>query len=141
MRIPRRSLAAQLGVALCACAVLAGCQTQSAANRQPHVGATTASDSGGIQHVRLVVGNNGFRFDPSTVTVHPGKVEITLSYSGSGAPHDWQLLGIPADYVPLTSSGQSNSYTFTAPAPGRYTFVCTIHVKQGQTGTLVVLPS
>jgi plastocyanin len=119
---------------------LSGCQSRAAANRQPYVGTTTAAVTAGVQDVVLQVGGN-FRFTPSTITVHPGKVRITLKFAGSGAPHDWQLNGFPSDYVPLTSAGQTNSVSFTAPAPGTYSFECTIHVKQGQTGTLVVLPS
>jgi plastocyanin len=121
-------------------ALLAGCQSESAANRQPYLGATTAAATDGVQDVTLVVGT-GFRFTPSTVTVHPGKVKITLKYVGNSEPHNWQLVGFPGDFVPLTTAGETNSTTFTAPAPGKYQFECTIHVKQGQVGTLIVLPS
>jgi plastocyanin len=48
---------------------------------------------------------------------------------------------VPGVATPLAASGQTQSVTFTAPAPGTYRFVCTIHVKQGQTGKLVVLPN
>ena len=120
--------------------LLAGCQSQSAINREPHTGATTASASGGVQDV-VITTDQRYRFYPSTITVHPGKVRITLKHTGTGAPHDWSLNGFPADYVPLVSPGQSRSVEFVAPSPGTYKFVCTIHVAQGQTGTLVVLPS
>ena len=119
---------------------ITGCQSKAAANRQPYTGTSTAAARDGVQDIVLDVGGN-FRFTPSTITVHPGKVRITLKYQGSGAPHDWLLNGFPADYVPLTSGGQTNSVSFVAPAPGTYSFECTIHVKQGQTGTMVVLPS
>jgi len=120
--------------------VLTGCQTQSAINREPHAGSTTVAATGGVQDVVITTDQN-YRFAPSTITVHPGKVRITLKHVGTGAPHDWSLLNFPADYVPLVSAGQTKSVEFTAPAPGTYKFVCTIHVKQGQTGTLVVLPN
>jgi len=121
--------------------LLAGCQTKSAINREPHSGATTASVVAGVQTVALTTGPS-YRFTPATITVHPGRVRITLTHTGKGgAPHDWQLLGLPAAYVPLINPGQTKTVEFTAPAPGTYTFICTIHVKQGQTGTLVVLPS
>ncbi|MEO6703303.1 MAG: cupredoxin domain-containing protein [Jatrophihabitantaceae bacterium] len=119
---------------------LAGCQTQSAINREPHTGSTTASATDGVQQVTITT-DQSYRFSPSTITVHPGKVKITLSHTGTGAPHDWSLSGFPADNVGLVTPGQTKSVEFTAPAPGRYTFVCTIHIAQGQTGTLVVLPS
>jgi plastocyanin len=119
---------------------LAGCQTESSINREPHTGSTTASVTAGVQDV-VITTDQHYRFKPSTITVHPGKVRITLKHVGTGAPHDWSLQDFPADYVPLVSAGQTKSVEFTAPAPGKYKFVCTIHVPQGQTGTLVVLPN
>jgi plastocyanin len=120
--------------------LLAGCQTQSAINREPHVGSSTAVLADGIQQVTVTTGQS-YRFDPSTITVHPGKVRIVLRHTGTGAPHNWSLLGFPDAFAPLVSAGQQSSTEFTAPAPGKYTFVCTIHVAQGQTGTLIVLAS
>jgi plastocyanin len=120
--------------------LLAGCQTQSAINREPHTGSTTASTTAGVQEV-VITTDQSYRFKPSTITVHPGKVRIVLKHVGTGAPHDWSLQDFPADYVPLVSAGQTKSVDFIAPGPGTYKFVCTIHVPQGQTGTLVVLPN
>lgn len=125
---------------IAAVVLVGGCQSQSAINRNPHVGATTAAATDGVQDVVITTDQN-YRFDPSTITVHPGKVRITLKHTGTGAPHNWSLQGFPADAVPLVSPGQEKSIEFVAPAPGTYTFVCTIHVAQGQTGTLVVLPN
>ncbi len=120
--------------------LLAGCQTKSAVEREPHTGSTTAAATAGVQEV-VITTDEDYRFTPSTITVHPGKVRITLKHVGTGAPHDWSLQDFPAAYVPLASAGETKSVEFTAPAPGTYKFVCTIHVPQGQTGTLVVLPS
>ncbi len=121
--------------------LLSGCQDQSPINRNPHSGATTASVTDGVQEVLITTGDN-YRFTPSNITVHPGKVRITVEHKGTGAPHNWQLQGFPAAYdVALISGGQRKSVEFEAPAPGTYTFVCSIHIKQGQTGTLVVLGS
>ena len=125
---------------LCAALLAAGCSnTKPSVNRRPHTGATTAQPIDGLQRV-TVDANDLYRFDPSTITVHPGKVEIDLVNVGKGAPHNWSLPSIGAT-TPLTGSDQHSSVTFMAPAPGTYTFVCTIHQKQGQTGTLVVLPN
>jgi plastocyanin len=127
--------------ACCAATLLAGCSNTKSPNvRRPHTGSTTASTVDGVQQV-TVQANDEFRFVPSTITVHPGKVHLTLVHTGSGAPHNWQLNGFPTDAVPLIQAGQQASITFTTPSPGSYTFVCTIHVNQGQTGTLVVLPN
>jgi plastocyanin len=121
--------------------LITGCtNSQGAINRNPRVGATTATVVNGVQHVTLVV-DDRYRFNPSDVTVHPGRVTITLVHKGTGAPHDFQVVGFPADAVPVTGHGQTNSATFDAPSPGTYRFVCTIHEKQGQTGTLTVLPN
>ncbi len=120
---------------------LAGCSNRKASpNREGHPGAATASVVGGVQQITLTVGN-GFRFNPSTITVHQGTVKVTLVHKGTGAPHDFSVTGFPADNVPLARGGATTSATFTTPSPGSYKFVCTIHVAQGMTGTLVVLPS
>ncbi len=124
-----------------AAATASGCtNSQPAVNREPHPGSVTASVTNGVQRVRIQAGND-YRFHPSTVTVRPGKVQIVLVNTGSGAPHDWQLTRYPRDYVPQIGAHQTSNATFTAPGPGRYQFVCTIHVRQGQIGTLVVAPA
>lgn len=134
--IPTRLVRA--GTAIVLAALLAACTTEASINRRPHPGSATASMVNGMQQVTVTAGNT-YRFDPSTITVHPGWVRIVLINTGSGAPHDWSLLGDVAATAPLVGGGASSSVTFTAPAPGRYPFVCTIHSAQGQTGTLVVL--
>jgi plastocyanin len=119
----------------------AGCSnTQSPADKAPHTGSATASTVDGVQQV--TVHATDFRFTPSTITVHPGKVRIILINDGSGAPHNLQVSKYTdKDYVPDAQAGQTTERTFTAPAPGRYQFVCSFHIKQGMTGTLVVLPN
>lgn len=140
MPTPRRALAITLVAASAVPVVLAGCSnTKPAVNRRPHTGAITATPVDGLQRV-TVDADDLYRFTPSTITVHPGKVEIDLVNVGKGAPHDWSLPFINAS-TPLTATSQHSSVTFVAPTPGKYTFVCTIHRKQGQTGTLVVLPA
>jgi plastocyanin len=136
----RRLLVPVLGVGLLIGATACS-NRESGVNRRPTTGATTAAaEPDGVQHVTISA-DDTYRFTPSTITVHPGKVEITLINKGSGAPHDLSVTGFPADFVPLASSGQTTTATFVAPAPGKYQFVCTIHVTQGQTGTLIVLPN
>jgi plastocyanin len=129
-----------LGIPLLASvAVLAGCSRSGAINRRPVSGTATASSVAGGQQVSIRVGDD-YRFHPATIVVHPGRVEVILRHTGTGAPHDWALSGFPADFVPLTQAGQIRAASFTTPSPGRYGFVCTIHRRQGQRGTLVVLP-
>ena len=119
-------------IALTACS-----NAQSPVNRRPHTGSASASIVNGVQQVTIEVADD-FRFHPSTITVHPGMVQIVLKHIGTGAPHDWELTKFAADFVPVTDAGQTRSATFVAPAPGRYKFVCTIHQRQGQQGTMIV---
>jgi plastocyanin len=137
----RRALAAAGAVTAVLTGVLtAGCSnTKSVATRQPYTGSATATVLDGVQQVTLTVGPT-FRFSPSTITVHPGQVKLTLHHTGTGSPHDWQLSVVPGAYIPELGDNQTQSVSFTAPAPGNYQFVCTIHLRQGQTGTLIVLP-
>lgn len=130
-----------LGAVVAAVACLVSCTNQhSSINRTPQSGSATASVVAGVQQVTVYVDDH-FRFTPDVITVHPGQVRVTLVHRGTGAPHDLQVSGFPGDFVPLVYPGGTSSATFTAPAPGRYTFVCTIHVAQGQTGTLIVAGS
>jgi plastocyanin len=122
----------------CAAAVLASCTTEASINRRPQGGTATATVVDGLQVVVVKAGDT-YRFDPATIIVHPGRVRIALVNEGKGAPHDWTLDGLPGAATALASSGETKTATFTAPAPGTYLFVCTIHRKQGQTGKLVVL--
>jgi plastocyanin len=119
-------------VALTACS-----NTESPVNRRPNTGSATATDVAGVQRITLMAGDD-YRFHPSTFTVHPGRVEVILKHTGTGAPHNWELTSFPADMVPLTSAGDTRMATFDAPSPGRYKFICTIHVDQGQVGTMIV---
>lgn len=121
--------------------VLAGCSNrESPTNKRPHSGTGTASVQAGVQTVTMTSGVD-LRFHPSTVVVRPGLVRIVLvntAKPGAGPPHDVVFNGLPAADVPLAVAGQTQSVTFTAPAPGTYSFVCSIHARQGQSGKLVV---
>lgn len=125
-------VAAFAAVALTACT-----NSEAPVNRRPRTGSATASIINGVQRVTIEAGDD-FRFHPSTIIVHPGKVEIVLKHTGSGAPHEWEVTDFPADFVPLTDEGETRMATFIAPAPGSYEFICRIHVQQGQRGTLIV---
>jgi plastocyanin len=132
----RAGVAVAAGIVICAS--VACSNQQPSVNRRPHEGSATASVVAGVSQVTVQAGDT-YRFTPSTITVHPGTVRIVLENVGKGAPHNLTFLGFAAATADA-ASGQSQSVTFTAPAPGTYTFVCTIHERQGQTGKLVVLP-
>jgi plastocyanin len=141
-RSARPATVRTVAAALVLVVALAGCSNREAApNRRGHPGSTTASTTvNGVQQVTVAV-NDTFRFDPSRITVHPGTVKIILVHQGSGAPHDFSLNSVSGDQTGLVRAGATTSTTFTTPAPGTYTFECTLHVAQGMTGTLVVLPN
>lgn len=135
----RRVLPRAAAVACCAVLLLASCTNREASiNRRPQGGSATASLVDGLQQIIVKTGDT-YRFDPATITVHPGVVRVVLVNTGKGAPHNWTLLDSVAAASSLAAAGETKTATFTAPAAGRYTFVCTIHEKQGQTGKLVVL--
>lgn len=130
-----------LAVVACAAVVpVAACNSTASVNKNPHTGVGTASSVDGLQVITVHTGVD-YRFHPSTLTVHPGRVKIVLiNTEKEGAPHNLDVLKDPAANVPLTYAGETQSMTFVAPAPGRYRIECSIHVAQGQTGTLIVLP-
>jgi plastocyanin len=120
--------------------LISACTSEAAVNARTHAGTETASPSAGVQVV-VVRSGTDLRFHPSTIVVHPGKVRIVLdntSKPGAGPPHDLTFRSLGGLYIPTTQAGRRASITFTAPAPGTYAFVCTIHANQNQTGKLVV---
>ena len=132
--------AASAGAALIVACGASDAHNNAAPQAQP-TSAVTASTVGGIQQIVITTGDD-LKFTPNVIAVHPGQVELIVKNTGQGAPHNLQITGLPtSDWIPLTSAGQTNTVTFTAPAVGTYQFVCSIHKAQGQTGQLIVLPS
>jgi plastocyanin len=98
-------------------------------------------------------GNDSFQFIPASATAPEG-AEVTVTFNNVGVlEHTWTL--IPQGIDPLIASeadrlgnagsgivagGQSSTFTFTAPAAGTYTIVCTIpgHAAGGMVGTFTV---
>ena len=117
-----------------------GCARDASVNTRPQVGTGTASEVSGVQQITLRSGLD-LRFTPATIVVHRGTVRLILvntSKPGAGPPHDVTFAGLPGANIPTTYAGRESSVTFVAPAPGTYHFVCSIHARQGQTGTLIV---
>jgi plastocyanin len=98
-------------------------------------------------------GNDAFQFTPANETVPTG-AQVTVTFNNVGVlEHTWTL--IPPGVDPLIATeldmlgtagsgvlagGESATFTFTAPGPGSYTFVCTVlgHAAGGMVGTLTV---
>jgi plastocyanin len=140
MRWTRRLCCAAAGAAVLA--VSACSNSEAPINKEPHTGVEVARLTHGVQ-LAVVKAGSDFRFHPSTIIVHQGIVRIVLRNTeppSGGPPHDLQVNGLPGVAVPLTYPGGAAEDTFRAPRPGRYKFICTIHVNQGQTGMLIVKP-
>jgi plastocyanin len=139
-----RRRAAVLGCAAALTAVALAACAEPPINRPGSSGSAAASVVGGVQQVTLTTGDD-YRFHPATFSVHPGKVQVILRNTGEGAPHEFQVTGFPATFVPLTPAGETRTATFTVPPllhgkATRYEFVCEIHVRQGQVGSMIVTP-
>lgn len=111
-------------------ALLAGCSTASSSPKT----ATT-----GVQSV-TIGGTDNFRFTPADITVHPGRVRITLVDKGS-YPHNisFPSLGLTSASVSGSPGQTSTTLLLTVTKPGRYSFVCTYHSSAGMKGAVVVL--
>jgi len=121
--------------AVAAALLLASC---SSSGRPGNTGSGTASNVNGLPTITVRTGPDRL-FHPNMITVHPGRVRLVLVNRlehSAGEPHNLTFDNFAAGTVPLLHAGQRRSVTFTAPTPGRYQFVCTIHV--GQTGVMVV---
>lgn len=103
-----------------------------------------------------VEGKDTFQFSPDTASI-PAGAEVALTFKNTGAlnhsliitaedidPLRYResdaLAGINTGIVP---TGKEVELTFTAPAPGTYTYVCVIpgHAAAGMVGTLTVTGS
>jgi nitrite reductase (NO-forming) len=99
-------------------------------------------------------GLDAFAYEPPSATVPTGS-QVTVNFNNVGAlEHDWMLAeeGIdlaavtaedaldPAAHSGVLPAGESNTFTFTAPAAGTYQIVCTVpgHALGGMVGTFTV---
>lgn len=135
--MPRRALLAALTGVLAGALLAAGCgnnreSAQARASRDTGT-ATAVLGSDGVQQVQ-VTGNEQFRFIPSTIAAKPGRLRIVLSNSG-GTPHDLRVDGTAQ--TGLVGAGEHQQVTVTL-APGRHSFVCTLHTRLHMMGTIVV---
>jgi plastocyanin len=99
---------------------------------------TAAAASGGVQKVTLH-STDQLTFQPEVITMHPGKLRLTLVDDGS-YPHN---ISIPSlHFTSTTVSGDpgqtSTTATLTLSKPGTYKFVCTFHASAGMRGEIVV---
>ncbi|WP_232806863.1 cupredoxin domain-containing protein [Geodermatophilus chilensis] len=143
--LPRRGRALLAGGVLVA-AVLTGCGggtagQEAAPSPDPALGTvTTAPD--GVQEVTLQT-QDDYVFSPSTFTVAPGAVRLTVVNVAEQLTHNFRFT--PGDgpapvepEIPLLTPGESRTIEFTVTAPGDYGFECSFHTQLEQFGTMTV---
>jgi uncharacterized cupredoxin-like copper-binding protein len=101
-------------------------------------------------------GLDEFAYEPPSASVPTG-AQVTVNFTNGGAlEHDWMLVAEGTDLASLTAenalmpeahsgvlpAGDSNTFTFTAPAAGTYQIVCTVpgHAPGGMVGDFTVTP-
>lgn len=99
-------------------------------------------------------GFDEFRYDPEAASA-PSGAQVTVNFTNEGAlEHDWMLVPAGTDVNTLTAedalmpeahsgvlpSGDTNTFTFTAPAAGTYQVVCTVagHAPAGMVADFTV---
>jgi plastocyanin len=102
--------------------------------------ATAPSSVGPGETVQITVGTDTdaeLKFDPGELTVPAGAdVRVTFENRAS-VPHNLTFQGpINVATSTVVAPGTSETLEFKAPAPGEYTFVCTLH--PGMSGKLIV---
>lgn len=133
-----RSVLLVLAGAAALSGVLPACSNnrESAQARAPvHTETATATvGPDGVQEV-TVTGNERFRFVPSTIKAHPGALRIVLMNSGT-TPHDLAVEGT-GQGTGLVAGGERAQITVNL-KPGRYRFVCTLHIRLHMMGTIII---
>jgi plastocyanin len=125
---------------------LAGCSgggetPPAATSAGPDLGTvTTAAD--GVQEVTLQT-QDDYVFTPSTFTVAPGEVRLTVVNVAEQMTHNFRFTPgdgpAPIDpEIPLLTPGESRTLEFTVTTPGEYGFECSFHTQLQQYGTMTV---
>ena len=87
--------------------------------------------------VSTTITASGLSFVQRLITARTGaSVTVTLVNNDVLVPHDISIAGVAS--APSCVGGCTTSVTFIAPAPGNYTFVCTVHPDMA--GTFRVSP-
>lgn len=103
----------------------------------------------------LAIKAQDLTFDRTQLAVAAG-AEVTVNLTNTGAlEHNWVLVANAVEPATATvadainqaasdvlAGGRSTTFTFTAPAAGNYSFVCTVpgHAAAGMVGALTVVP-
>jgi plastocyanin len=135
-RLPVLSALAALVLGAAACSS----GPSSPRSAHPAVGASAEARVGphGVQHITITA-TDRFRFDPSRVIAHPGRLTVTLVDAGS-YPHNLSVAGLHTTSNTVTGGLGRTHTTFTLrfAHAGTYTFVCTFHSSAGMRGQFVI---
>jgi plastocyanin len=145
--LPRRGRALLAGGVLAA-TVLTGCgggegtAGQSAAPSSGPAPGTVTTAPDGVQEVTLQT-QDDYVFTPSTFTVAPGPVRLTVVNVAEQMAHNFRFTPDdgpePIDpEISLLTPGESRTIEFTVTAPGEYGFECSFHTQLEQYGTMTV---
>jgi aldose sugar dehydrogenase len=107
---------------------------------QPSATAAASASAAAGDVVEVTVGTDDgteLRFDPLEISVPAGATVRLTFVNESTVPHNLTFRDpINAATATIVQPGAEETIEFTAPEPGEYTFVCTLH--PGMEGTLVV---
>ena len=100
-----------------------------------------ASEGTGGEATELTIGTDtgsALQFDPTTATAPAGSnVRVVFENRSTSVPHNLTFNEpISKGTATIVDPGASETVEFTAPDPGDYKFVCTLH--PGMEGTLTV---
>jgi plastocyanin len=121
----------------------------------PTANATTPAGTGTTHEVQMVlVGTNGYKFDPADITIKSGDVVVFKGVSGLAHNVAFWPDSIPPAAVPILraampdgtqdlatamiNDGQSVSISFAGAPPGVYKYYCIPHLPMGMKGTITV---
>ena len=93
----------------------------------------------GAEHVSITA--RDLAFSTSTIEVTSGRLVVVTFINAGSVFHDWEVDGL-ANVDAGARPGQAQEISFVAPAPGRYTFRCSVagHAEAGMIGVLIVAP-
>jgi plastocyanin len=126
----RLLLSTLLGVLLTA--ALVGCTSKSSAPRAAR--SKAPSIAADVQVIRIDT-DDALHFQPSSVTVKPGRVRLIFTVAGR-MPHTFSSPALNVDSGNV-QPGQSKTLDLNVPTPGTYPFACAYHRSQGMTGTII----
>ncbi len=136
VRLPTALAATVLAAALTSCSSGSSATNAADSSPGPAVAATIGSD--GVQRVTIEA-TDMFRFEPATISAHPGSLTITLVDNG-GYPHNLSVSGLHTTSHTVTGGPGQSRTTFMVrfPGPGTYPFECTFHSSAGMRGEFVI---